>query len=223
MSRLVLTYLPLRARAESIRMVLHYGNIQYEDRIIPFDQFKLRYKDDKKICPFGQLPSLMVENGEVLAESGAIVRYLAKIANIYPSDPLEAAKADMMFDLSQDMNAINPILNFYPVESDKWKELYETYFKSLPFHLGNMTEILGDKPFFCGEKPNHGDFALLNILINSVTVKSNCLDDFPKIKEYVNRVSSLPEIDNYLKTRLSENETGMPDSFMQKFLAKSLI
>jgi glutathione S-transferase len=220
MSGITLTYLPLRARAEPIRMVLHFGNIPFEDRIIPYEQFQLRYKNDKKVAPFGQLPSLVVENGDVIPESGAIIRYLAKKANIYPSDPLEAAKADMMFDLSQDMNSINPILNFLPVESDKWKELYENYFKSLPFHLGNMTDILGEKPFFCGENPNHGDFAILNVLINSVTVKPNCLDDFPKMKEYVTRVSSLPGIENYLKTRLRENEVGMPDSFMQKFLAK---
>lgn len=116
---LTLYYLPLRARAEVIRLILAYAKIDYVNVDIPFSEWHA-HKQSLDICPFGQLPSLKLPSNKVIAQSGAITRYVAKIANIYPVDPEDAAEADMIHELAQEMNAINPILNWFEYNSPQW-------------------------------------------------------------------------------------------------------
>ena len=51
--------------------------------------------------PYGQLPVLTVD-GEKLAQSGAIVRYLAKRFDLLGANDWEAAKADELFGFFYD-------------------------------------------------------------------------------------------------------------------------
>jgi glutathione S-transferase len=216
---LKLSYLSLRARAEPIRMVLCYGNVPFENHIITMKDWPSK-KNDKKIAPFGQLPSLELPNGEILAETGAIIRLAAKLANVFPLDIYDAAKADMIFELAVDMNMINPILNFFAVDTERWQTAHDDYFAKLPFHLKNLNELLDGKEFFGGSTPHHGDFAIFHVLFNSKAVQPECLDNFPAMNEYVERVRNLPAIAKYLRERPSEKENGTEGSFIQKFLAK---
>ncbi len=47
--------------------------------------------------PFGFMPILEVD-GEVIAESTAICRYIAKTVGLYEGTPLEQAQIDMVID-----------------------------------------------------------------------------------------------------------------------------
>ena len=209
-----LNYQALRARAEPIRMLLRYGGIAYEDRIFSMKEWPT-VKKDKKIAPFGQLPSLELPNGETIAETGAIVRLVAKLANVYPTDVYEAARADMLFELVMDLNTINPILNWFPADSEKWKTAYDSYFGSLPYHLENLKEILGEKQFFGGNRPHHGDFGIFHILLNSRAVKPDVLNNYPNLQQYIERMQQLPAINDYLATRPGDSEVGMDGSFVR--------
>jgi hypothetical protein len=48
----VLTYLPIRARAEAIKMILEYGNVPYEYIEIPVTKWP-QAKNDTQISHFG--------------------------------------------------------------------------------------------------------------------------------------------------------------------------
>jgi glutathione S-transferase len=53
--------------------------------------------------PFGQVPSLEVD-GQVLAQSSAILRYVATVGGLHPSsDPLAAAQIDSIVSEEEDM------------------------------------------------------------------------------------------------------------------------
>ncbi len=58
-SPLVLYYLPVRARAENIRMMLAHAGVAYEDRVIPFAEWKAE-GGLKWQMPFGQLPAVQL-------------------------------------------------------------------------------------------------------------------------------------------------------------------
>lgn len=47
-----------------------------------------------KLNPFGQVPALDFEDGRTLAQSNAIIRYLARDSDLIPSDAFGAAKMD---------------------------------------------------------------------------------------------------------------------------------
>eukprot|EP00966_Prymnesium_polylepis_P298875 6906265-Prymnesium_polylepis.1 len=71
--QLQLIYFPVRARAEAIQMVMAYGGVSCTLETVEtyfgcnWDQVRAR-----RDVPFGQLP-LLVVNGQILAQSGAIV------------------------------------------------------------------------------------------------------------------------------------------------------
>lgn len=56
----------------------------------------------KPECPFGQIPVLF--HGDVkLAQGGAINRYVARLGGLYPTDPIEASKCDMIMEEAMDL------------------------------------------------------------------------------------------------------------------------
>jgi prostaglandin-H2 D-isomerase / glutathione transferase len=101
--KLKLTYFPLKARAESIRLALAISDVPFEDVRVPFSEFPAL----KPTLPFKQLPIMEID-GKVHAQSRALLRYVGKLTNMYPTDPLEALKVDAVIEALADMaNAIS--------------------------------------------------------------------------------------------------------------------
>jgi glutathione S-transferase len=90
MTKLKLTYFDFHGgRGELARLALSIGGIPFEDdRVKPVE-----WENLKAHTPFGALPVLEVD-GHVVAESNAINRYVGKLADLYPSDPWQAALCD---------------------------------------------------------------------------------------------------------------------------------
>ncbi len=215
----VLYYLPLRARAEPIRMILHYGGVNYQDVTIPMTEWPA-IKERRCIAPFSQLPSIRLPGGEIIAQSGAIARYAAKLAKIYPSDPLAAARADMIFEYAQELNMINPLLNFWPMETDTWSNNNRTFFDNLPRHLDTLSTMLAEKPFFCGNTPNHGDFAIFHVLDACITMKPHSLDEYPVLINFLERIQNIPSVRVYLENRPPAHEVGLCGSYIQREIGR---
>eukprot|EP00929_Paragymnodinium_shiwhaense_P083142 TRINITY_DN44181_c0_g1_i1.p1 TRINITY_DN44181_c0_g1~~TRINITY_DN44181_c0_g1_i1.p1 ORF type:complete len:228 (+),score=36.12 TRINITY_DN44181_c0_g1_i1:94-777(+) len=103
---LKLYYFNVCGKGESIRWALAYGGVPFEDVRPTFEEFDKLKKEGT--VTFGQLPCLVVGDSPVV-QSAAILRYVAKIAakssptEMYPEDPLLAAKVDAILDLDTDM------------------------------------------------------------------------------------------------------------------------
>jgi glutathione S-transferase P len=210
-----LSYLPLRARAEATRLILAYGAVDYEDVVIPLSEWgNLKY--DRSISHFDQLPSLLLPSGKLISQSGTIVRYLAKVVGIYPSDIELAAEADMVYELCMDMTDINLVLNWFEKDSNTFIDRRASYFAAFPGRMRAALDILKDKNFFGGDSPHFGDFGLFHAVDNSLTVQPSCLDEFPAIKSWYNRVHQLPFVSKYLQDRpkAGTGSVGKPGSLI---------
>ena len=212
-----LYYLPMRARAEPIRMMLHCANIPYNDKTITFDKWP-EHKAALDIGPFGQLPALHLANGEIIAQSGAIVRFVAKLAGIYPVDAIEAAQADMVHEMAQDMNAINALLNFWPMLSDAYIQNRESYFRNFPRQIGYIEKLLGSKEFFGGNTPHYGDFSMFHIMDACLAVEPECLDAFPRTRKWVDNMANIPLLRLYPQKRSTTSNLGMCGSLIQQLV-----
>lgn len=211
---LTLYYFPVRARAEPIRLILAYGNIQYEDVTIDFDRWAGE-KTDRDKFRFGQLPVVLLPNGVSIAQSGAITRYVAKLAGVYPSDPDKAAVADMVQELAMEMNIINPILNWFPVDSEQRAREYTTYFDAFDGRMVALRRILGSQQYFGGDGPSHGDFCMLHVLDVTLTVKPDALDSHLELKGWVERMKGIPQVHRYLSERPQPPHIGREGSLMK--------
>lgn len=86
---LKLTYFDMRGRAEPIRHALVAGGIEFEDKRISIPEF-LEMKKAGAFT-FGSLPVLGID-GEMIAESIAILRYIGKMGGLYPKDLKDACR-----------------------------------------------------------------------------------------------------------------------------------
>jgi glutathione S-transferase len=218
-NNLTLYFLPMRAQAEAIRMILHYGEIEFNDVIISMMDWD-GVKKTTNIAPFGQLPSLRLPSGEIIAQTGAIIRYVAKLARIYPEDPVAAARADMIYEFAQDLSMINAILNFWPVVADDWTRSFKNYFEDLPRQLQIAQNLLGYESFYGGNTPHHGDFELFHIFDLCLLVNATCLDQFPLLIAFYHRMKDMPVIQNYLQNRSPPEAIGLCGSYVQIHIAK---
>ena len=209
-------YLPLRARAEITRILLAYGGVPHENVTLSFAEFGSAKSRGDDIVPLGQLPSMRLPSGTIIAESGAMVRYVARLANLYPEDLEDIAKAEMLYELTQDMGAINPILNYFEYKSDAWQGAYDSYFSNFPMWVGVAEKLLGDKRYFGGNKPHFGDIAFLHICLNTLEVSPEALEQYPTIFAWVSRMKLIPSIAEYLEGRPGPSTPGWgkPDSFI---------
>lgn len=215
-----LYYLPMRARAEPIRMILFVGNIAYNDVTISFTEWP-KHKASLDICPQGQLPTLQLPSGEIIAQSGAILRYIAKIAGFYPADVLEAARADVVQELAQDMNAINALLNFWPTPGETYIQNKEAYFKNFQRYAAYAEKLLGENAYFGGSHPHFGDFSMFHIMDASLSVDSTCLDHSGKLQHWMNAMRNIPRLGAYLQQRQQVGDLGMCGSLIQSLVPMS--
>jgi len=99
MPKLKLTYFDFHGgRGEPARLALAIGGIDFEDDRVPFADWPRR----KAETPFGGMPVLEVD-GQIVTQSNGINRYVGKLADLYPSDPWQAALCDEAMDAVEDI------------------------------------------------------------------------------------------------------------------------
>lgn len=214
----VVHYLDARARAEPIWLLLSYAEIPAvrHDFSLAEIQSGARIRD----FPSSQLPVLeIVESGAKIAQSGAIMRYLARQHGLVPDDAVKAAKVDEVFELSQEFARVNPFVNIYSKEQSKIDEFLRkgagdgSGYPVLP-RLDALASNLGEMPFFGGDQPAYCDFNCFHYLDNLDTLIPDVLKDHQLLIDWMVRLANLPGINKYLESRPKQgsDKLGMPGS-----------
>jgi glutathione S-transferase len=105
MPQLKLTYFDFHGgRAEPARLAMAIGGVAFEDHRFTFPEFP----EVRKSTPFGQVPVLHVDGTQV-TQSDSILRYVGKLAGLYPSDPFQALLCDeVMFVVEEASMKLGP-------------------------------------------------------------------------------------------------------------------
>ena len=200
MAKLKLTYFDFHGgRGEPARVALSMSGIPFEDDRVNAAEWQKRKAD----TPFGALPLLEVD-GKTLAQSNAINHYVGKLANLYPSDPWEAALCDETMEAVEDVTNKIAATLFLPDEQKKAqrKALVEG---PLPFFLARLQQRLeahGGR-YFAGNRFSIADlkvFMLMRQLTSGVLdhVPTDLPDRIaPKLVEHYERVKNEPGVKAY--------------------------
>src|SRR6266850_6733685 len=154
MPKLKLTYFDFHGgRGEPARLALSIAGIPFEDDRVPGADWPRR----KPSTPFGSLPVLEVD-GAIVTQSNGINRYVGKLANLYPSDPWQAALCDEIMEAVEDIGSKIAATMFLADEQKKAqrKALVEG---PLPFYLARLQQRLeahGGR-YFAGDKLSVAD------------------------------------------------------------------
>ena len=200
MHKLKLTYFDFHGgRGEPARLALSIAGIAFEDdRVQPAD-----WERRKADTPFGALPVLEVD-GQTVAQSNAINRYVGKLADLYPSDPWQAALCDEAMEAVEDITTKIGATFFLPEEQKKAqrKALVEG---PIPFYLTRLQQRLeahGAK-YFAADRLSVAD---LKVFVWIRYLKSGALDHVPtdlpdrvapKLLEHYERIKSDPRVKAY--------------------------
>jgi glutathione S-transferase len=200
MAKLKLTYFDFHGgRGEPARLALSIGGIPFEDDRVPTSDWEHR----KAHTPFGALPVLEVD-GQTLAQSNAINRYVGKLADLYPTDPWQAALCDEVMEAVEDIGTKIAGTLFLP-EKQKKAQRQVLVEGAIPFYLTRLQQRLeahGGR-YFADDRLSVAD---LKMFVWIRHLKSGALDHVPtdlpdrvapKLVEHHERVKNDPRIKGY--------------------------
>ncbi|XP_030041891.1 glutathione S-transferase P 1 [Microcaecilia unicolor] len=211
MSGYVITYFPVRGRAEAMRLLLADQGAEWKEEVVSFQKWFAGEVDLKKTAVFGQLPQF--KDGDfVLYQSNTILRYLGRKYDLYGSNIKESALIDMLNDGVEDLRQKYSGVVFYKREPGP-----EKYIEELSNHLGPFERLLSQNSkgsgFIAGNKISYADYSLLDVLQNHQHLASDCLKSFPFLSAYVEKMTSRPKLKTYLESDARKNCPIVPKDF----------
>lgn len=214
--KLKITYFDIEGAAEPIRLALLLAGVDFIDDRLAFKD----WPDFKLKTPYGQVPVMTLgDDGEMKAQSGAILRYIAKTYSktLYPDEALYEVE-EAMGVMGDVRNSWAPNLyigmqpeNFgygkdFPKTDEgkaKIKEMREAWVKNkMPTMLGHLTTLLKrhDNQWLAStDFPTIADCDAV-VFLRSFTkghmehVPTTVLEDYPELVTYVKRFCALPQI-----------------------------
>ncbi|XP_057375111.1 hematopoietic prostaglandin D synthase-like [Daphnia carinata] len=194
-----LYYFNTKGRAELARLILAYAKVPYDD---------IRYEREdwpkhKDRMPNGQLPVLEWK-GQLLPESLAIARFLARRHNLAGTDEWQWAKIDAMTDTIYDTLGEAKLIFMAGEDEEKKKEAVGNFSKNaiepLFKRLDKMLEDNGTD-YLIGNQCSMADLALFSCYDFAVAL---CGDRLPKCQHVAAlhaRVGQIPSIKAWIEKR----------------------
>ena len=204
MPKLKLTYFDFDGgRGEPARLALVLGGIAFEDHRIPGPEWP-KHRDQ---MPFRAMPVLEAD-GKVIAQSNTIIRYVGKLAGLYPKDDWQAALCDEVMDASEDIGSrIGATIALDEAGKKRAREALAA--DALPRHLeqlqGRLKAAGGE--YFADRRLTVAD---LKVFMLVRWLRSGSLDHIPRdlvdrvapqLVAHAARVQAQPKIADYYQSR----------------------
>lgn len=208
-----LIYFDIPGKAEAIRLCAAVGKVAVEDVRITRDEFAAMKASGA--LPYGQVPCLEVD-GVTLAQSSAILRYVATLGGLHPAhDPLAAAHIDSIVSEEEDMfcgvsvSRYGPRFGFDLTDEYRAQVRRKLNDEVLPRHLSFLERKLAESNtgWLAGTpKPSIADFVFvprLQWLVSGANdgIDANLLDGYPKVKEMIDKLMTIPEVVTHYEKR----------------------
>ncbi|RCN48922.1 glutathione S-transferase protein [Ancylostoma caninum] len=155
--------------------------------------------------PFGQLPVLEVD-GKQLAQSFAIVRFLARKFGFAGKCPYEEALVDSIADQYKDfITEIRPFITVAMgfAQGDSEKLTKEVLLPARTKFFGFVTKFLKENKsgYLVGNSLTYADLYLAESSAEFAKKIPSIYDGFPEVKAHAQKVRSNPALKKWLETR----------------------
>lgn len=206
MTNFKLTYFDFDGgRGEPIRIAFHAAGIEFEDHRIPFDVFMKTRGDMRFTCA----PVLEVD-GVAVTQSNSMLRYVGKMAGLYPEDSLQAMYCDEAMGAVEDL--MHQIVQTFGLEGDELKaareKLADGWISVFVKGLAEILERAGGEYF----ADNRLTVADLKVYMQIRSLRAGTLDHVPTdlvdklapgLVRHAERVGSDPIATAYYAARAS--------------------
>lgn len=198
-----LAYWAIRGLAQPIRLLLEYTGQAYTDKQYvqgPAPDFdKSSWFDVKDTVlgdyPYPNLPYL-VDGDVIVTQSNAIIRHIARKAELLGSTPEAATRVDIMLEEAMDLR--NRTVGMAYGRNGNYEEALPAYEKTLRLNMAKYDSFLGESPWFAGNAVTACDFVMYELLDQNALMVKGVLDAFPKLAAFHAKFAALPAIAAYL-------------------------
>lgn len=159
-------------RGEPVRIAFHAAGIDFEDHRISFDEFTKTRADLRFTCA----PELEID-GIAVTQSNSMLRYVGKMAGLYPEDDLQALYCDEAMDAVEDM--LHQMVQTFGLEGDELKAAREKLADGwLSVFIKGIAEILqrGGGEYFADNRLTVAD---LKVFVQIRSLRVGQLDHIP--------------------------------------------
>ena len=159
-------------RAESIRLAFHIGGIDFEDVRLKFPEFR----EAQPSFRFHALPLLEIDS-QPITQSNAQLRYVGKLAGLYPTDDLQALYCDEAMGAVEDVG--HAVGKTFGLQGDALKQAREEFVQGrLATYIKGLDELLarGGGQFFADGRMTVAD---LKVFVETRTLAKGTLDHVP--------------------------------------------
>lgn len=172
MTHYKLTYFDFGGRAEPIRISFHAAGVEFEDNRLSFAEFGAM----RATTRFNSVPVLEID-GAAVTQSNAMLRYVGKMAGLYPEDDLQALYCD------EAMGAIEDLLHYtvqtFGLEGEELKAAREKLVDGwLSIYTRGLAELLqrGGGEYFADNRMTVAD---LKVSMQTRSLLAGALDHVP--------------------------------------------
>lgn len=198
-------YWCIRGLGQSIRYVLEYGGVEYDERTYTFgdkldtreDWLKEKFELD---LDFPNLPYLKM--GDVkLTQSLAILRFLARKTGLFPETGEAQERVDMIEQQVNDLMWSCILLCYNKEYDEKRKEDYVTEFMNKK--CAELEKFLGERTYMAGDQLTYVDFLAYEMFDQHRTLwpeYEKMYQKKPQIEAYLKRMEELPKFAKFLES-----------------------
>ena len=186
---------PVSGNCYKVRLLFAHLGLEYERRDLDVVDRSNRGEVLGGLNPDLRVPTLVLDDGRPLAESGAILWYFAEGTRFVPADPYDRAKVLqwMFFEQYSHEPAIAVVrfLVAYSGEPERHAATIEQRTAAGYRALGSMERLLDGKAYFVGETLTLADIALY--AYTHVAHEGGFdLREYPAIRAWIDRVAAEP-------------------------------
>jgi len=187
-------YLPSQ-NGYKIRLLLNHLGREYRTQLVSIFEGEGQRPEYRAINPTGAVPAIRLDDGRVLAESNAILFYLAEGTEYLPDDPFDRAKVLQWMSFEADyIQSTAGSLRYWTLTGKvprRPAEMVEAKRAGALKALAALDRELAERDFTLGKRYTIADMSLFGY--THVARDADLpLDDFRNVIAWIDRVRSQP-------------------------------
>jgi len=190
-------------RGEPVRIAFHAADVDFEDHRISFEEFTKTRSTMRFTCA----PVLDIDGVQV-SQSNAMLRYVGKMAGLYPQDSLQALYCDEAMDAVEDL--LHQVVGTFGLEGDELKQTRTKLVDGwMTTYIKGFADLLtrGGGKYFCADRLTVAD---LKVFMQVRSLRKGTLDHVPTdlvdrlapgLVEHEKRIGADPVVTAYYRAR----------------------